>query len=252
MAPPHGRVLIIEDDEWEATLLARVLREAGYDVHVATTAKDGFDRAVALAPDCIVCDMILPDLDGTWVARKIRTDAGRVATTPFLFLTGADDKETKLQGFNVGADVYVTKPYRVEEVVAQVGAILALAQRMSVQRDSYGPASSSAPPAVRGDLAQMELSTVLTLVDLERRTGRLKVRTEGGRTATFEMLDGAILKSSIDGATREHVAVLREVLDWKRGRFWFRAAPVRRGTAQPAAIGPLLLEAMRQKDEAKR
>ncbi len=252
MAPSHGRVLIIEDDEWESTLLARVLREAHFEVHVAATAKDGLAQALALAPDCIVCDMMLPDLDGTWVARKIRTDAGRVASTPFVFLTAADDKETKLQGFNVGADIYITKPYGIEEIVAQVRALIELAKRMSVQRDSYGPASSSLPPAVRGDIAQMELSTVLTIFDMERRTGRLKVRTDGGKTATFELVDGAVLRSTLDSAPREHVAVLREVLDWKRGRFWFRPGPIRRGTTPTMPIGPLLLEAMRLKDESKR
>jgi len=107
-----GRILIIEQDEWESTLLAKFLGEAGYEVHVAGEARAGFEKVRELQPDCILCDVSLPDIDGFWVARRVRTEPSPVATAPFLFLTDAEDIESRLQGLNVGADLYLTRPFR--------------------------------------------------------------------------------------------------------------------------------------------
>jgi len=243
-------VLIIEDDEWESALLKRVLTETGYAVDIATTARDGFARAQEWLPKCIVCNLTLPDIDGLWVARMVRLDTAPLSSTPFLFLTDDHDKQSRLQGFNVGADMLLTKPYRVEEVVAQVVALLGMARRMD--RVSFGPVSSDSTPALRGDLKQIELSTVLTLLEMERRTGHLKVRTSGGATAIFTLRDGALAASMEDDAPLDAIALFRKVLAWKEGRFWFRAAHVEPGPAPASAIGPLLLEAMRLTDEAAR
>ena len=171
----RGRVLIIEQEEWEAALLTKFLSEAGYEVHVAGEARSGFDKVRELQPDCILCSVNLPDIDGFWVARRVRTEPTKVATTPFLFLTEADDAESRLQGLNVGADLYLTKPFRNEEVVAQVGALIDMANRLRRQREAFssdGPASSVAGAAFTGDVAQMSVATVLTLLELERRSGR--------------------------------------------------------------------------------
>lgn len=246
-------MLIIEDDEWVAALLAKFLSDAGYEVHRATEAQDGFKRAQELEPDCIVCDVVLPDIDGYWVARKVRTDASALATTPFLFLTSADDSASRLQGLNVGADAYITKPFRHEEVVAQVGALIDMAERLREQRDSFMdmPVSSRTSPALRGDIAQMSFTTVLTLLEMERRTGRLKVRTDGPRTAAFEISNGELVGSELDAAPADPVAAMREVLKWKEGRFWFRPVEVSVRESR-TSIGVLLLEAVRLDDESRR
>ena len=253
----RGRVLIIEQEEWEATLLSKFLSEAGYEVHVAGEARAGFDKVRELQPDCILCSVNLPDIDGFWVARRVRTEPTRVATTPFLFLTEADDAESRLQGLNVGADLYLTKPYRNDEVVAQVGALIDMANRLRKQRESFssdGPVSSIAGAAFSGDVAQMSVATVLTLLELERRSGRLKVRGEDGKVALLELTDGKFAAGMLDDRPWPSTDLLREVLRWKKGSFTFR------GSAQGAVsdsgeqqkIGGLLLEAMRLEDESRR
>ncbi len=245
------RVLVIDEDEWESALLRRVLVEGGYEVEVEAAARPGFERAKAWLPDCIVCDVALPDIDGLWVARMVRLDATPLASTPFVFLAKDLDKDSRLQGFNVGADVFIHKPFRVEEVVAQVGALIGMARRMA-DRTSFGPVSSRSPPVMRGDLGQLDLSTVLTLLEMERRTGLLKVRTDGGETIGFELVDGALARATHDGQEGDATALFRAVFSWKQGRFWFRAKPVVAGPRPASAIGPLLLEAMRLMDEADR
>ncbi|MDF3067516.1 MAG: Response regulator receiver:Transcriptional regulatory protein C-terminal [Polyangiaceae bacterium] len=252
-----GRVLIIEQEEWEATLLAKFLSEAGFEVHVAGEARAGFDKVRELQPDCILCSVNLPDIDGFWVARRVRTEPTRVATTPFLFLTDADDTESRLQGLNVGADLYLTKPFRNEEVVAQVGALIDMANRLRKQRDklsSDGPASSAVGAAFTGDVAQMSVATVLTLLELERRSGRLKVSGEAGKVALLELADGKFASGTLDGKPWASTELLREVLRWKKGSFSFRGS--QGGTASDSGeqqkIGGLLLEAMRLEDESRR
>jgi two-component system, OmpR family, response regulator len=256
LAVARGRVLIIEQEEWEATLLSRFLGEAGFEVHVAREARAGFDKVRELQPDCILCGVNLPDIDGFWVARRVRTEPSRVATTPFLFLTEADDTESRLQGLNVGADLYLTKPFRSDEVVAQVGALIDMANRLRRQRDSFsseGPASSSVGAAFTGDVAQMSIATVLTLLELERRSGNLKVRGEGGRVALLDLTEGKFAAGSLDDKPWSSTDLLREVLRWKKGSFSFRGSE---GTVTDSGeqqkIGGLLLEAMRLEDESRR
>lgn len=254
----RGRVLIIEQEEWEAALLTRFLSEAGYEVHVAGEARAGFDKVRELKPDCILCSVNLPDIDGFWVARRVRTEPTRVATTPFLFLTEADDTESRLQGLNVGADLYLTKPFRNDEVVAQVGALIDMANRLRQQRDSFssdGPASSVAGAAFTGDIAQMSVATVLTLLELERRSGHLKVRGEGGRIAMLELTEGKFASGALDGKPWNSTELLREVLRWKKGSFSFRGSQGGASdsdSGEQQKIGGLLLEAMRLEDESRR
>jgi two-component system, OmpR family, response regulator len=251
----RGRVLIIEDDEWISAVLAKVLGDAEYIVDLATEAQAGFEKARELVPDCIICDIVLPDIDGFWVARKVRTEPSMLATTPFLFLTSLDDEESRMQGFNVGADVYITKPFRNDEVVAQVGALIGMADRLREQRDSLMgmPPSSPSSPAIRGDLGQMSLTTVLTLLEMERRSGRFKVRTGGPKTAVLELVEGQLVRALMDDAPADPVTVLRTTLAWRTGRFWFRPEPVASSeNAGRQSIGALMLEVLRLEDEARR
>lgn len=247
--------MIIEQDEWESTLLAKFLGEAGYEVHVAAEARAGFDMVRTLLPDCILCDVNLPDIDGFWVARRVRTEASPVATAPFLFLTNAEDTESRLQGLNVGADIYLTRPFHDEEVVAQVGALIEMANRLRKQHESFtseGPISGPGA-AFTGDIAQMSVATVLTLLELERRSGHLKVRSDSGKIAILEVEHGSLAGALLDDQPVDSTALLRETLRWKKGSFTFRSAAVSSSSAPPRqSIGGLLIEAMRLEDEARR
>lgn len=261
---PFGDVLLIQEDEWESALLAKLLKDAGLLVRVATSAREGFAAACARVPDCIVCDVNLPDIDGFWVARRVRTEGGALAAAPFVFLTADDDKEVRLQGFNVGADVYLAKPFRNEDVVAQVLALLGLVKRVrggdreperrEPEKESYGPPSSRVAPAFRGDLSQMSVTSLLAMLDMERRTGRLRVRTVGSRTATFEIEQGCVISARMDDDSAPAVDVLRQILRWTEGRFWFRGPEPGSGSKDHGhspreTIAAMMLEATRLEDE---
>jgi DNA-binding response OmpR family regulator len=251
---PQGLVLVIEDDEWVSSLLAGAIRDVGYDVLVCSTAKAGLATACAREPDCIICDIDLPDHDGYWVARNVRTQPSRVSVTPFLFLSALDDQEARLEGFHVGADAYMTKPFRVDEVVAQVGALVHMASRLRKRRDSLvsvPPSGSTETTAIQGDLSQMSIATVLTVLELERRTGVVEV-TSKKRKAQLEVAMGFVLTGSIGGTPSDAITILRTMLGWKVGRFSFTPQPERPPKGHAQGIGQLLLEAVRLEDEAVR
>lgn len=255
---PRGLVLVIEDDEWISRLLQGAIREAGYEVMVCVTARMGLDAAVAQQPECIVCDVQLPDQDGFWVARNVRTHHSRVSVTPFLFLSGLDDEQSRLEGFHVGADVWINKPFRVDEVVAQIEALVHMAARLRQRRNSMlsAPPPGVAASAIEGDLGQMSIATVLTVLEMERRTGAFEVVSKK-RRAQLDLVAGQVVEGTVGGTRVAALTAMRTMLAWNVGRFSFtpsshrEAPPVPHGGAQ-LSLGAFLLEAMRLQDEAAR
>ncbi len=115
------RVLVVEDALRLAVLLKRGLEEAGYAVDVADNGGDALDRASRFAYDLIVLDVMLPDLDGIEICRRLRSDQRRV---PVLMLTARDSVQDRTQGFDAGADDYLTKPFTFGELYARIRALI--------------------------------------------------------------------------------------------------------------------------------
>ncbi|WP_437925875.1 response regulator [Sorangium sp. So ce291] len=248
---PSGVVLVIEDEEYVADLLATAIREAGYEVIFCATAEAGLSTACTLEPECIVCDIGLPDHDGYWVARNVRTQPSRVSVTPFLFLSALDDQQSRLEGFHVGADVYMTKPFRVSEVVAQIGALVQMASRLRQRRDSLMSIPASVDQtAIEGDLSHMSIATVLTVLEMERRSGVFEV-TSKKRRAQLDIAEGCIVQGTVGGTRVSALAALRTMLGWKVGRFAFIAGS-RPVPSERKSIAAYLLEATRLEDESTR
>jgi two-component system, OmpR family, response regulator len=126
------RVLVVDDEPSIVDAVATSLRYEGFDVDEATTGRAALASAQAKAPDMIVLDIMLPDLDGLEVTRRLRSEGIRV---PVLFLTARDAVEDKVAGLTVGGDDYVTKPFALAEVVARVHAIL---RRMGAEPEDGG------------------------------------------------------------------------------------------------------------------
>ncbi|HET6471134.1 MAG TPA: response regulator transcription factor [Pseudomonadales bacterium] len=115
------RILVIEDDRKAAALLARGLREEGFAVDVAHSARDGDAHAFVATYDVIVLDWLLPDRDGVSLCRALRA---RRVHTPILLLTACDGLSDRVSGLDAGADDYVTKPFAFEELLARIRALL--------------------------------------------------------------------------------------------------------------------------------
>jgi two-component system OmpR family response regulator len=120
-SPPEARLLVVEDEPNIRELLATSLRFAGFEVHVAADGATALKQAAEHEPDLVVLDVMLPDMDGFTVTRKLR-GSGRLL--PIVFVTARDSVEDKIKGLTVGGDDYVTKPFSLEEVIARIRAVL--------------------------------------------------------------------------------------------------------------------------------
>lgn len=114
------KILIIEDEHKIADVLNSYLVKEGYTVFLKSTAHEGLKCFYEENPDLIILDLMLPDLDGEDVCKKIR----KLSNIPILILTAKVDECDVLNGFSIGADDYVTKPFSPKQVVARVNALL--------------------------------------------------------------------------------------------------------------------------------
>jgi DNA-binding response OmpR family regulator len=130
------KILLIEDNANLAFGLSRSLNAEGFEVEVEGDGAAGLDKAMAIKPDLIVLDLMLPGMDGYTVLEKLRDSGNRV---PVLILTARGEETDKISGFRLGADDYVTKPFSLSELIARVQAILRRA------RGSEKPAETLEP-----------------------------------------------------------------------------------------------------------
>ena len=115
------KVLIVDDEPNIRDLLSTSLRFAGFSTHAVGNGADAVLAAEKADPDIILLDVMLPDMNGFSVTKKIRSMG---ITAPVLFLTARDETEDKVTGLTVGGDDYMTKPFSLDEIVARINAIL--------------------------------------------------------------------------------------------------------------------------------
>jgi two-component system OmpR family response regulator len=117
----RGRILVVDDEPAITDLLATALRYTGYTVQTAATGNEALQQASRAAPDLIVLDVMLPDIDGFEVCRRLRADGDFV---PVIFLTARDAEDDRVAGFVRGGDDYVTKPFSLQELTLRINALL--------------------------------------------------------------------------------------------------------------------------------
>jgi two-component system, OmpR family, response regulator len=152
--PVEAKLLVVDDEPNIVELLSASLRYAGFAVATAQSGVDAVNAARRDRPDLVLLDVMLPDMDGFEVLRKLRAGADRV---PVVFLTARDATEDKIAGLTLGGDDYVVKPFSLEEVLARVRAVL--------RRTSGG--------------GETERASLLTFADIELDEDSHEVRKAG-------------------------------------------------------------------------
>lgn len=152
MADAKSKILIVEDDLDVAEMLNAYFRVQGYEVFTVNWGEDGVRAAQTVLPDLVILDIRLPDIDGYEVARRIRTDR-RTNEIPIIFLTEKRERVDRLQGFEVGADDYITKPFDVQELRLRV--------RNALKRVSQGSLTNPVSGLPEGPLVEERLSEVI-------------------------------------------------------------------------------------------
>jgi two-component system OmpR family response regulator len=117
-------VLVVDDEEHITELLAMGLGYNGFEVERQASGRGALTAIEARRPDLVVLDVMLPDLDGFEVARRLRRAEGVATQVPIIFLTAKDTTQDKVAGLRLGSDDYVTKPFSIEELIERVKAVL--------------------------------------------------------------------------------------------------------------------------------
>jgi two-component system OmpR family response regulator len=128
-ATAEVNLLVVDDEPTVRELLCAALRHAGFTVAAAGTGQEALDRAREVSPDLVLLDVMLPDLDGFEVIRRLRerhrpAPAPRTGHIPVVFLTARDATQDKIEGLVLGGDDYVTKPFDLQELIARIRAVL--------------------------------------------------------------------------------------------------------------------------------
>jgi DNA-binding response OmpR family regulator len=181
MDAAQARLLVVEDDLIVRAMLAKRLRAAGYTVETAQDGRAGFDAAQELKPDLILTDWMMPEMDGPALLKALRADPV-LRRSYVIVLTSKDDSGDRVTGLDMGADDYLVKPWRDEELLARVRAGLRV---QALQRELAAAEHKAALLTMAATLGH-EINNPLTVLSASLQIARQQ-RPQGA--ALVELLD---------------------------------------------------------------
>jgi DNA-binding NarL/FixJ family response regulator len=158
-AKDRKRLLLIDDDPNLILLVKDYLEFRGYEVQTADNGKEALNLLSQNLPDMIVCDIMMPEMDGYALIENVRQDP-RTSWIPVLFLSARGQSQDRIKGLNLGADVYMVKPFEPEELVAQVESSLKQTNRLLLHTDGIGDDNSPIQVPASVELTPTELKVV--------------------------------------------------------------------------------------------
>jgi DNA-binding NarL/FixJ family response regulator len=153
------RLLLIDDDPNLILLVKDYLEFRGYEVLTADNGREALNLLSLNLPDMIICDIMMPEMDGYGLIENVRQDS-RTSWIPVLFLSARGQSQDRIKGLNLGADVYMVKPFEPEELVAQVESSLKQTNRLLLHTDGIGEDHSPIQVPATVELTPTELKVV--------------------------------------------------------------------------------------------
>jgi CheY-like chemotaxis protein len=270
MSAEHDRILVVDDDPWILRMVSTLLEKRGYGILTADDGEEGLRKAEQTKPDLIIADVMMPRMDGWQMVRALRARPD-LAFIPVIFLTALGGEEDRIKGFRLGADDYLAKPFRFEELDLRVQNALKKAKTARVNvtsaepsppPDKKNPAYQSTPPfptkqvGIHGTLEQLGLSSLLVILEMERKSGMLRIERTGATGRIFAR-EGRVIAARVDGDgapkdARKGAAAVYHMLTWASGRFDFAAVDVDMEDEVQSTTTHLLMEGARLIDETNR
>jgi two-component system, OmpR family, phosphate regulon response regulator PhoB len=200
-------VLIIEDEPSLVEVLSYNLEKEGFEVLTANNGRDGLERARTVLPDLVILDLMLPLIDGLQVCAQLRSDP-RTQNIRVLMLTARSEETDEVVGFNVGADDYVTKPFKVRPLIHRIKALLRRNEK------SKSETSVLSVHGVEIDKASFEVRVDATELELTRTEFRLLwtlMRQPGRSFSRLELMDSSrgMDANALERTIDVHVRALR-------------------------------------------
>jgi DNA-binding response OmpR family regulator len=228
-------------------MVSTVLEQRGYTVVTARDGEEALASAIAAPPDLLITDVMMPRMDGWTLVRTLRSRP-EFATLPVIFLTALSSDDDRIRGFRMGADDYVPKPFRFEELDLRVAKTMRRTQAMAREARE-----TILGPTLKGDLSQIGLATLLTMIDVERKTGVLTLQNPTGSSAQVLAREGRVVHARLDDDEDPVDAeCIYHLLRWNSGTFELTACDVEGADRVQTSTITLLLEGARRLDEAVR
>lgn len=240
-------------------MISTVLERRGHAVVLAADGEEALTRARLEPPELIITDVNMPRMDGWSLIAALREDP-RLSEIPVIVLTEIADEDSRVRGYRLGIEDYVTKPFRFDELDLRVARLLRRAPRVEAPSSGVPRAvtetGSTANIGLVGTLDQVSLPSLLTLLELDRKTGILHlVREIDDREENAQLVvsRGRVIAASLDGAAEltdaERVYYL---LGWETGRFELNQQAVESEDRIGMSTTGLLMEGARRADEQNR
>ncbi len=174
------KILIIDDEKLSIDMIGQLLAKRGFEVYRAECGQDGLRKAYHHQPDLVLLDVVLPDMDGWEICRRLR----ELSDMPIIFVSARKDKNDIIKGLEIGADDYVTKPFDDDELVARIKARLRRSPRTSLSEElvfnqgDFRINFMNREVWIRSDLKHLTPKEFNLLAVLVRNAGRVVTRTE--------------------------------------------------------------------------
>jgi CheY-like chemotaxis protein len=280
--PP--RILVADDDAWILRMVTTVLKKRGYEVDTAPDGEVAYERALSNPPDLLITDVMMPNVDGWTLVKRMR-EHPVLRDVPVIFLTALSSDDDRIHGFRLGADDYLPKPFRFEELDLRVARTLR--RTLPPPPPAHRPATTPPPPppgsatgagedasagleiALAGDLSEIGLPMLLTMLEMEQKNGMLELTHEQEGVAELYLKRGRVVHATLDytpggdedkGAGEEgeddelswgveDAECVYYLLKWTEGRFEFKPGEVTMEDRVGASTTQLLMEGARRLDE---
>jgi CheY-like chemotaxis protein len=270
--PP--RILVADDDAWILRMVTTVLKKRGYEVDTAPDGEQAYERALSNPPDLLITDVMMPNVDGWTLVKRMR-EHPVLREVPVIFLTALSSDDDRIHGFRLGADDYLPKPFRFEELDLRVARTLrrtqpvqhAAASRPAVPVPVEPEDSDGLETALAGDLREIGLPMLLTMLEMEQKSGILELTHDQEGLAEMYLRRGRVVHATLDytpdgasdGASDgeddelswgvEDAECVYYLLKWTEGRFEFKPGDVAMEDRVGASTTQLLMEGARRLDE---
>ncbi len=251
-------------------MVSTVLEKRGYMVDTAHDGQEAYDKAVKSPPDLVITDVMMPKMDGWALIRALRAHP-EFAFVPVVFLTALGSDDDRIRGFRLGADDYLPKPFRFEELDLRVTKTLKRSKQVeqmareqvaaSAPKDKELPEAASdiaidvsPDTSLAGNLKQLGLPSLLTLLEMERKTGVLLLArdsdSEETSAAQIRLLEGKCIYARFDNREDpKNEDCIYTLLGWSDGRFEFLDTEVDQNPEMEISTMHLLMEGARRVDE---
>jgi DNA-binding response OmpR family regulator len=237
------RILIVDDEPAILRMVESLLVRKGHKVDMARDGEEGLKSAKRHRPDLVITDVLMPEMDGWAFVRQLRAQQ-ELALVPVIFLTALNTAKDRVLGFRLGADDYLPKPFHLEELEIRVDRVLRRADQLNRQ------VVETSAVGLRGSLEHIGTSSLLTILEMERKSGVLVIKA-GRKTGRVFLREGRALDAFFDGSPEPRGAeAIYELLTWTTGRFEFSYLEVEMEDNIQTSTTHLLMEGARLIDEA--